>query len=61
MFQVENCALTCANQTSGSVGKKGGILIDTEVTMAGTGCGGFSDDSWSIVDVKRDICLLCSR
>ena len=37
MFRVANCASTCANQTRGSAGQKGGILIDTAVTVAGAG------------------------
>ena len=47
MLQVANCALTCANQTSGSVGQKGGILMETVATEAGTGGGACSSGSWT--------------
>ena len=39
MFRVENWALTCANQTSGSAGQNGGILMATTETEVGGECG----------------------
>ena len=36
ILRVANFASTCANQTSGSTGQKGGILTETAVTVAGT-------------------------
>ena len=43
MLRVANCASTCANQTSGSAGQKGGILTET----AGTGSGARSSGGWT--------------
>ena len=47
MFRVANCASTCANQTSGSAGQKGGIFTETAVTEAGTGSGACSSGGWT--------------
>ena len=45
---------------SGPVGQNGGILIDTEATVAGTGCGGFLlilGRSWTL----RETSVYCVR
>ena len=47
MFRVANCTSTCANQTSGSTGQKGGIFTETVVTEAGTGSGACSSGGWT--------------
>ena len=47
MLRVANCASTCANQTKGSAGQKGGILTETAATEAGTGDGACSSSGWT--------------
>ena len=47
MLRVANCASTCAKQTTGSAGQKGGILTETAVTEAGTDSGACSSGGWT--------------